>query len=89
MLTLLERVEPNPQGTINFLYHDDCNMPLPGDFSDPLILLGDISLLQLSATEQEKLRAAVACDLSMEGPEEIWRTRTFRKNLIHSFGAIV
>jgi hypothetical protein len=89
MINFLERFNASPQGTIQFLYHDDGTAPVPAEFSDPLALLGDIHLLALSPSQTALLRSAVENDLSSEGPEEIWRTRAFRKNVIYSFGTIV
>ncbi|GFM33471.1 hypothetical protein LN040_00585 [Desulfovibrio subterraneus] len=89
MLTFLERLNTCPKATISFLYHDNGKSPMPKEYSDPLTLLGDIKLLKLSPAQQDELRSAVRNDLSTAGAEEIWRTRAFRKNVIHSFGSIV
>ncbi len=89
MISFLERCKASPQGTIRFLYHDTGSDPMPADVSDPLALLGDIRLLQLSAAQMETLRSLVTEDLHREGAEEVWRTRAFRKNVIHSFGMVV
>lgn len=89
MLTFIERLKTSPKATISFLYHDNGNTPMPKDYSDPLALLGDIKLLKLTPAQQDELRSAVRGDLGTAGAEEIWRTRAFRKNVIHSFGSIV
>ncbi len=89
MLSFLDNCGNASQGTIQFLYHDNGNAPMPLDYSDPLTLLGDLSMLGLSRDQLDKLRDKVRADLHREGPEEIWRTRSLRKNVIHSFGTIV
>ncbi len=89
MLTFLNRCTSCAQGTISFLYHDVEETPMPASYTDPLVLLGDIAALNLSSEQQEQLRTAIADDVRDEGPEEVWRTRALRKNVIHSFGIIV
>lgn len=79
----------NDCGVVRFFCKDDVNEPLPRDYSDPLTLLGDIRVLNLDDTQKSELRNILNSEVQEFGPEEVWKNRTFRKNLILSFGKIV
>lgn len=87
MASFFERICPDAQGTICFLYHDDSNAPVPA-YTDPIELLGDINRLSLTPEQTSELRTLLCDEIAANGPEGIWRNRAFRKNLIHSFGLL-
>ncbi|WP_320007618.1 hypothetical protein [Maridesulfovibrio sp.] len=76
-------------GTICFFCRDNENEPFPEDYSDPLALLGDISELHLGTTQKEEMRKILSRDIEEEGAEAVWKNRTYRKNIILSFGKLV
>ncbi|WP_027180190.1 hypothetical protein [Maridesulfovibrio bastinii] len=79
----------NDCGMVRFICKDNVNEPFPCDYSDPLALLGDIRILDLDESQKNELRQILSSEVKEQGPEEIWRNRTFRKNIILSFGKIV
>ncbi|CCO22341.1 hypothetical protein [Maridesulfovibrio hydrothermalis] len=76
-------------GTICFFCKDSENEPFPADYSDPLALLGDISELRLGASQQEELRKILSREIKTDGALQVWKNRTYRKNIILSFGKLV
>lgn len=76
-------------GTICFFCKDSESEPFPTDYSDPLALLGDISELRLGEIQKEKLRKILSREVAENGAEKVWKNRTYRKNIILSFGNIV
>ncbi|MFV0421406.1 hypothetical protein [Oleidesulfovibrio sp.] len=82
-------VNSNAQGIVYFLYHDDCTANMPDTYSDPLELLGDIALLRLTEAQCGVLRSILSDEIAEKGAEAVWRSRAYRKNIIHSFGRIV
>ncbi len=76
-------------GTICFFCRDNENEPFPADYSDPLALLGDISELHLGTAQKEEMRKILSRDIEEEGAEAVWKNRTYRKNIILSFGKLV
>ena len=76
-------------GTICFFCKDSESEPFPADYKDPLDLLGDISELHLGAIQKEELRGILAKEIADEGAKTVWENRTFRKNIILSFGKLV
>ncbi len=90
MTNIVKKASCNrPAGVIRFLCKDDVCEPLPQDYSDPLTLLGDIKILDLDDTQKNELRAILNEEVLESGAKEIWDNRTFRKNLILSFGKVV
>ncbi|ABB39267.1 hypothetical protein Dde_2470 [Oleidesulfovibrio alaskensis G20] len=79
----------NAQGVVYFLYHDNCAEQMPRTYSDPLELLGDMTLLRLSEEQKAALRTILHREIAENGAEAVWRSRAYRKNIIHSFGRIV
>lgn len=79
----------NDCGVIRFICKDNANEPCPCDYSDPLTLLGDIRILNLDKKQENELRRILSSEVQDQGPEEIWKNRAFRKNIILSFGKIV
>lgn len=77
------------KGEIKFHYKSDGRESMPADPADPLELLGDLSLLRLNANQRSELRTIVRRDAEREGPESVWKSRNFRKNVILSIGHIV
>lgn len=76
-------------GTICFFCKDSENEPFPANYSDPLALLGDISELRLGDIQKEELRKILSREVTEDGAEKVWENRTYRKNIILSFGKIV
>lgn len=76
-------------GTICFFCRDSENEAFPADFTDPLALLGDISELHLGKTQKEELRKILKREIEEDGAESVWKNRTYRKNIILSFGKLV
>ncbi|MBI9109867.1 hypothetical protein [Maridesulfovibrio ferrireducens] len=76
-------------GVIQFLCKDNACEPLPQDYSDPLALLGDIKILNLDTTQKKELREILNKEVTTNGAKDVWDNRTFRKNLILSFGKVV
>lgn len=76
-------------GIICFFCKDKAEEPFPADYSDPLELLGDISELHLGDTQKNELRNILSREIAEEGPEQVWKNRTYRKNIILSFGKLV
>ncbi|MFW5501190.1 MAG: hypothetical protein ACNI23_18410 [Maridesulfovibrio sp.] len=76
-------------GTICFFCRDNESEPFPADYTDPLALLGDISELHLGNIQKEELRKIIAREIEEDGAESVWKNRTYRKNIILSFGKLV
>ncbi|WP_291326117.1 hypothetical protein [Desulfovibrio sp. UCD-KL4C] len=90
MTNIVKKASCNrPAGVIRFLCKDDACEPLPQDYSDPLTLLGDIKILDLDDAQKNELRIILNEEILESGAKEIWDNRTFRKNLILSFGKVV
>ncbi len=90
MTNIVKKASSNrPSGTIQFLCKDSHTEVQPKDYSDPLALLGDINILKLDEEQKEELREILSKEVTECGPCEIWNNRTFRKNLILSFGKVV
>ncbi len=90
MTNIVKKASCNrPAGVIRFLCKDDACEPLPQDYSDPLTLLGDIKILNLDDAQKNELRAILNEEILESSAKEIWDNRTFRKNLILSFGKVV
>ncbi|WP_031480509.1 hypothetical protein [Maridesulfovibrio frigidus] len=90
MTNIVKKASCNrPSGVIKFLCKDSHSEVQPKDYSDPLALLGDIKILKLNEQQEEELREILSKEVAECGPCEIWKNRTFRKNLILSFGKVV
>ena len=89
MTNYLDQFNTQAQGSITFLYHDSKQAPMPQDYSDPLVLLGDIRMLHLSDEQKHELRVILQNELQNKPAKDIWTNRAFRKNVIHSFGSLV
>ncbi len=90
MTDIVKRATGNyHSGTICFFCKDSEDEPFPTDYSDPLTLLGDISVLQLGSAQMDELRKILAREIEKDGAESVWKNRTFRKNIILSFGKLV
>lgn len=76
-------------GTICFFCRDNESEPFPADYTDPLTLLGDISELHLGNAQKVELRKILTRDIEKNGAETVWENRTYRKNIILSFGKLV
>lgn len=88
MKHFLHKTPVQGEHVIYFLYHNE-EAPMPVQWTDPLELLGDISRLDLDATQMDELRAIIAEEVRAEGAETVWTGRAFRKNIIHSFGHVM
>ncbi|MBG0776779.1 MAG: hypothetical protein H0S85_10165 [Desulfovibrionaceae bacterium] len=89
MSSFIDKLENAANGTIHFHYRDREGERMPEHAADPLALLGDISKLRLGTSEREQLREILRSEIRTEGPEAVWSARSFRKNVILSFGQIV
>ncbi|OEU71327.1 MAG: hypothetical protein BA863_08180 [Desulfovibrio sp. S3730MH75] len=90
MTNIVKKASNNrPSGTIRFLCKDSHTEVQPKDYNDPLALLGDIKILKLDEQQKEELREILNKEVTKSGPCKIWENRTFRKNLILSFGKVV
>ncbi|WP_320172275.1 hypothetical protein [Maridesulfovibrio sp.] len=76
-------------GTICFFCKDSADAEFPADYEDPLELLGDISELRLGSSQKEELRRIIVREIDEDGAEQVWKNRTYRKNIILSFGKLV
>ncbi|HAS89787.1 MAG TPA: hypothetical protein DCS48_10850 [Desulfovibrio sp.] len=76
-------------GTICFFCRDNEKEVFPADYTDPLALLGDISELHLGEIQKEELRKILQREIEKDGAESVWQNRTYRKNIILSFGKLV
>lgn len=76
-------------GTICFFCKNSADEQFPADYSDPLTLLGDISELRLGEFQKNELRKILSKEIAEDGPEQVWKNRTYRKNIILSFGKLV
>jgi hypothetical protein len=48
-----------------------------------------MTLLRLSEEQKAALRTILHREIAENGAEAVWRSRAYRKNIIHSFGRIV